>query len=1662
MFRTLYTLCLLSLTSFLFAQMPSATGDVLYGHEWIDYDRAYLKVSVIEDGVFRISSQQIAAAGMVLNETNADKWTLHHQGQAVPIEVTDDGIVFYGEKNRGELDQHLFESPEEMQLNERYSMYCDTANYYLSLAPVGGPFYQSGEPTGELTPLNEILRTSEVVFGDYQTKAYRRSSGVSIYYSHYEPAEGFGSRSGSDLLSSNGMTESAATLPSPQANGGQASLDIRFGLGFGDHRQEIKTDNNLVTTINASAWTVQQSSLTITPNGDEVAVSLSGTATDQDKANLAWMELIYPANPVFDEQLSSFSLPARSTGSRLQLSGVGADAGAMQVYAPASSAYINGTVTGGTATFRLPASNEELRYQLVVNNNYLSPAATAPHRFTSSLPTDEQTNYLILTSSRLNGAEIQQMADYRRSAAGGNYRVHIVNAEDLFDEFGYGIQNHPMAIRNYLSAARQLAPQLQYLFLIGKGREYPDIRRSDQLANEQETFFLPSFGFPASDNLLSADLGSVVPNLSTGRLAAISREEIGIYLEKLMEVESQISRGDQSIEDRDWMKQIMHLGGGGTAGEQFSIRRNLLSLEETVENSTMGAKVTSFYKTSTDPIEDSRQEAIFDRINEGTAIITFYGHSSSQGFDFSIDEPANYFNKGKYPYMLSLGCYSGDAFTKARSISERFIFLRDKGAVAFAASKGVGFIGALSGWANQLYDQTGNAEYGNGIGDAMRKSIDHFQNTTSFSLAILLEQFSLSGDPAYRLHPRPGPDLVVDPSSIQFTPAVVPAQNTTYQVNLRLLNLGSGSTSDSITLRFDQELPNGEITEIYRYRTAAPAYEEFIELDLPNQGLPSVGINRIFVSVDADEELSESPQPSAELNNNLVNNGQLGVPLTFIANTAKVAFPPEYGVIGGTIELAASTTNALSESREYIIEVSEFNDFSSLADVTRITSPGGILRYSPAFTPTDSTTYYWRISPDSIYTQGAGYIWSESSFTWLASQPDDQLSWAMQAPGQIIDGKFTNINGNDRIEAWNFTRTINDVKITNAIYQSSTLPRMEINQGRRPGAFNFRRPTGIAMIVVDSINNSDWLDNPGGLYGTANRRTETWTWNTRTQAQREQMITFLREAVEPGKYVLLYSLQRNNNREYYNEGWLQDSAQLGTSIFDVLEEEGATQIRELTNLGAVPYVFIYQKGIGPLTEVIANNQEDVIIANAQTLENWSEGTWSTPQIGPSSEWRNASFDILPRNVQPGDSIRLLVTGYAPSGEVSPLLNADYRIQENRRYNLNLSSIDADSYPHISIEISFYDDLFRTSPTLGHLYINYTGTGDVAINPVLAFSSPDSLQQGEEINLSVAYENLGYVEMDSLLVELRINDEANNETLFSTRQAPLPGKGNDEVTFTLPSEDFNSNLRYSLVLNPNQDQAEEVLFNNNLVNDIKIGQDVIDPTLQVFFDGRTIANGELVSAEPEILIQLKDENRYLLLNDTAAYTLNLKAPSGAEERISFSDQRVEFIPASTEANQAEIYLRNQFVEDGIYTLTIRSSDRTSNLSGRLDFQKDFEIITESRVSNVLTYPNPFTTQTQFVYTLTGSEVPDVFRIQIMTVSGRVVRDIDLLEIEEVKLGTHRTDFYWDGTDEYGDLLANGVYLYRVITSDSSGTDFKKHDTGTSQYFQNDLGKVVILR
>lgn len=148
------------------------------------------------------------------------------------------------------------------------------------------------------------------------------------------------------------------------------------------------------------------------------------------------------------------------------------------------------------------------------------------------------------------------------------------------------------------------------------------------------------------------------------------------------------------------------------------------------------------------------------------------------------------------------------------------------------------------------------------------------------------------------------------------------------------------------------------------------------------------------------------------------------------------------------------------------------------------------------------------------------------------------------------------------------------------------------------------------------------------------------------------------------------------------------------------------------------------------------------------------------------------------------------------------------------------------------------------------------------------------------------------------------------------------------------------------------------------------------------------------------------------------------------QIPFDGTILRFFPSTGTNNKAYFEYKPNLLKDGTYQLIVQAKDISGNISGALDYKVNFEIVNKQAISNFLNYPNPFTTSTRFAYTLTGSESPSAIRIQIMTISGQIVREITEKELGPLKVGRHLTEYAWDGTDQYGDKLANGVYLYRV--------------------------------
>src|SRR5690606_30953369 len=134
-------------------------------------------------------------------------------------------------------------------------------------------------------------------------------------------------------------------------------------------------------------------------------------------------------------------------------------------------------------------------------------------------------DYLIISNKALYGGGdyVSQYAAYRASAAGGNYNAQVYNIDDLEDMFAFGIHSSPLSIINFLKYARgHFAVTPKFVFLIGRGLSFNNLQGANAANPEyQAQALIPTYGWPASDVMLSSDDKEPIAATPIGRLSAV-------------------------------------------------------------------------------------------------------------------------------------------------------------------------------------------------------------------------------------------------------------------------------------------------------------------------------------------------------------------------------------------------------------------------------------------------------------------------------------------------------------------------------------------------------------------------------------------------------------------------------------------------------------------------------------------------------------------------------------------------------------------------------------------------------------------------------------------------------------------------------------------------------------------------------------------------------------------------------------------------------------------------------------------------------------------------------------------------------------------------------------------------------------------------------------
>ena len=1682
-----------------------------YNNEWIDYTKTYYKFKLGSTGLYRINQAVLTANN--LGNIPAEQFQLWRNGKQVPIYTSvatgalsaNDYIEFWGEMNDGKPDSVLYRDPT-FQLSNQLSLETDTAAFFLTADDIIAHNIRYVDTSNNvaantLTAEPYFIHSLRFNFRDQVNSGLAYNVGQLMYSSSYDQAEFL---STSNITTSSGAYSvslgklyKASSGPAAIVSAGLAG---NMGSNAGDDARNIQLSLNGSILLNPSvgyytAAVYTNSSVPLSllaDNGtDKFTISIANNTDPYDQVIASFVEVKYPR--LFDFGGTSdfyFKLPASLQGNYLQVTDFNWGSSAAPVLYDITNhlRYTANISTSGVLQFVLQPSSVERRLVLVSQSSGINYISSLTQRTFTNYSSDN-VNYIIISNKVLYQANnsanpVVQYSAYRSSTAGGGYNTKVYDIDDLTDQFAYGIKKHPSSIRNFIRYLSKYNSNIQYLFLIGRAVTYNQYRMNEG-ATADQLDLVPTFGYPASDALLVSSGVNPSPIVPFGRLAAISQGEVANYLTKVQQYESQVTTSSQTIENKAWMKQVVHVSGAGagSTSDETQFVGYLAGYESIIRDTLFGGTVTNFNNSTAgvSTISDRMMSSLF---TSGFSLLTYFGHGSENTLEYNLDDPTQYNNTGKYPVFLMNGCNVGDFYsydlgrltTITGTLAENWILTSQKGSIGFIGCTNWGIANYLNSYSTGFYQSLSNSGYGKGIGWNMTGGLNSL-NSTDVYARMHQESFVLHGDPAVSIYNSAKPDFVVETPDIVINPLFISVANTQFTVKAYLYNIGK-ATGDSVNVLITRQYPNGTTATVFNQKIKSIRYEDSVTLTLPIVASRDKGTNIITVTIDNDRKYNEITY----------NNNSAQQSFVIYEDELTPAYPYNYSIVHkNTLKLIASTANPLAVSKQYVMELDTTALFNSPMKVTKtVTSSGGEIEFDPGITFMDSTVYYWEVAP--VPSSGP-YIWNTSSFLYLSSATDSGFnqSHLYQHLNSVTQGIYMDSTS----RKWTFNRDTSIMSIYHCVFPDgsggSADPsywQIQINGGRvTAGAcvgysiiFNVFDPVTLTAYYNQATPSTTPSGTYGGFMGSAlpcsqDGSNRNFEFGDTTITGRNLIRNFL-DWIPSGVYVTARLILTSDYlsapfaNDSYAPAWKSDDSinGAGNSMYDRLLQAGFTTIDSFDRPRT--FVFVYKKNDASYPPVIAFTNTTVDHINLtlpMPIGAGTSGTITSPQFGPAVAWKKVKWRGYSSDVLPGDSVSVNVIGVDTSGNATTL----YTLSSLQK-DFDISSVSATKYPYIKLSMNNSDTVNHTPYQLTYWRVLNTPAPEGALAPNISYSfTGDTLAVGQPLNVSVAFKNISDIPFsDSLKVQMQVTNSSNvTQTITASKLKKLVAGDTAVVNATIPTASLSGNNTFYVNVNPNYAQPEQYLFNNFMYKNFYVKGDNIDPILDVTFDGVHILNGDIVSAKPTIQINLTDESKYLALNDTSLIGVSLQFPDGSIHKYQYGTDTLHFVAANLNGgnNTAITDFTPTLSTDGQYILYVTGKDKSNNTAGTAQYQVTFTVNNTPMISNVFNYPNPFTTSTAFVFVLTGSQVPSDIKIQILTVTGKIVKEITKQELGPIHIGNNITEYKWNGTDMYGQKLANGVYLYRVITN-LNGSSLGKYQTGgnTDQYFKAGYGKMYLMR
>ncbi len=1530
---------------------------------WIDYNSTYLKIGVAEDFIYRLNKTKLEQAGILTNSINPKNFKLFYEGEEIPIFVqgendgsfdNSDYIEFWGQKNYNKISARTINQGYE-PYNNYLNPYTDTSYYFLT--------WNNG--FGKRIYLDSIFTNSVNDTLNYYTD-----------FKHIEQDNGY-----------LGMSVEVVENQDPELS------NLKFwyfkGYGIGTVYQSNfycpdlvinKPANLLIKFVSYASGRVS--------NSHNISLKINNTLVDTfvlDRNKIALIGKPFNSN-LINQTTNSFIFTNHQNG----VSPNNLIMDWYEIEYPRKLSAINDSIIFQIRDTSLTKALRIIKIDNITSNDFILYKTSSLKKITgfqkvgSTILFTDTVGYgdsyilikpsYILTPQQISKKQFVNLRDFSRSAgyiaitnknfrtAAQNYNQFIsskystitslIFTEDIFDEFSYGNPD-PASIRAFLKTA--------YTNWTTPKPEYVCLMGSATYDYKEVKFRIN--GWKHNSNLVPSYGEPVSDTWFTmwdTTQSYIQQMLIGrIPVRNENELNYYLQKHQNYLTQRYdlWNKSSMFFSGGlSSDSSQISLFKgvNDFIVDNYVKLPPFVLNFNHFYKTVY-PISDFGPYEplyIFNTISNGGIFISYIGHSGTRTWDNSITDPNQLNNKFNKASLNTDFGCSTNKFAEPDIESFGQLFIDRGQAIGYIGNTSLGFISTGTTVPKYFYESLLN---------------DTILNIGQLHLSSKLKLFSRNGyssvNRIFALTNLLAGDPIVNLAlptkpnlSINNSGINLLDSETNDQldsVRIKINFFNYGTTAqDSIQILIKDNYLNS-VSFSNSVTFKIPDYEKSFVVNIPVKN--KAGEHNIEVLLDSDNKINELYK----------DDNSASLKFTVASTSVNPLITNElFSVANKSLVVLNPFVKSLTPQSQLIYQVDLSNNF-----------------LSPSTYSINLDTFYTKINLSNLTT---------SNRYWLRLRTNSSdTSWGQSFTLKRINTDY-NFIADDNFAFSKFS--FSGVTYSNSITLNVDTVKLEvISSGGNFNKYGAIKKNGINVLPATfnwgmGVAVFDML--------TFNLDTTNTFWYGDDSKMADSLASLL-NAAPNGKLICLTVMD--------------DGRSMTSKLKTAIKSLGSKYIDTLKY--RAPWLLISKKG-NPSTVLIEKvespNFQDFLTADTTFYVNLPSGTFVTPEISHSSKWKNV---FLNSNLPVGSNIQIKPLGIKKSGVIDTLSNLTFS-----NNSADISSIDTKIYPSIKLYGKLMANSLGESPAINSLSIDYNGLPELGTNYQTVTTFSDTITAGKNIDYKFFVVNAGEISADSVEVKVSCLSPDNSSQLLYHTNTNIPPLSKKEfiARFNLGAGSEQRTLLISI--DPNNIIPEYFENNNNYSIPILLKADTTKANVKITFDGLDIIDGDFVSSNPKIKIELNDYS-LLSITDTSFLRVYLN-----EKRIFLSDSNFVF-----NLNNPKVVVNySPVLADGEYTLKIMARDANGYLIDSSGIYKYFTVQKDAKLFYVYNYPNPFSNETYFTFKLT--QIPDELKIKIFTVAGRLVKEITK-HASELNFDFNR--IYWNGSDEDGDLLSNGIYFYKII-------------------------------